>query len=214
MKKKVEILEVIGRCGIVPAIRVSTVEQVRIILDGLHEGGILIAEVAMSMPDPMRGLQDALRYKEGQMLVGAGTILDSETARACILAGAQFVVSPTLDLRTIELCRKYDVAVFPGAFTPTEILAGWSAGADCVKVFPASAGGGAPYIKALKGPLPQIELMPMGGVSVDTVEDYMRAGSFALGIGGDLSSVGLTIEAVAARARAYRAKIDLLRGGR
>jgi 2-dehydro-3-deoxyphosphogluconate aldolase / (4S)-4-hydroxy-2-oxoglutarate aldolase len=208
MKKRSDVLATIRRSGVVPAIRVSSSEQVCVTIDGLYEGGILVAEVAMSMQEPLRCLEKALRHGEGRMVLGAGTVLDPETARACILAGAEFIVSPNLDVRTIELCKKYSVAVFPGAFTPTEILAAWSAGADCVKVFPASAGGGAHYIGAIKAPLPQVELMPMGGVSIDTAEDYMRAGSFAVGVGSDLANNGMTIEAVATRARAYRMKVE------
>ncbi len=113
-------------------------------------------------------------------------MLDAETARACILAGAQFVVSPALDVRTIELCRRYGVPVLPGALTPTEIVAAWQAGADAVKVFPCSAVGGAKYLKAVKAPLPQIDLIPTGGVSLATAAEFLEAGAFALGVGGDL----------------------------
>jgi 2-dehydro-3-deoxyphosphogluconate aldolase/(4S)-4-hydroxy-2-oxoglutarate aldolase len=120
------------------------------------------------------------------LLLGAGTVLDPETARNCILAGAQFIVSPALDLRTIELCRRYSVPIMPGALTPTEILSAWQAGADVVKVFPCSALGGAKYLKALQGPLPQIQLIPTGGVSLATAEEFLAAGAFALGVGGDL----------------------------
>jgi len=118
--------------------------------------------------------------------VGAGTVLDPETARACILAGAQFVVSPSLNLETIACCRRYGVAVLPGALTPTEVVAAWQAGADMVKVFPAGALGGASYIKALKAPLPQIDLVPTGGVSLKTAADFIKAGATALGVGADL----------------------------
>src|SRR5205823_3636492 len=120
------------------------------------------------------------------VIVGAGTVLDAETARACILAGAQFVVSPALNVETISCCRRYSVAVMPGALTPTEVLQAWTAGADFVKVFPAGALGGANYIKSLKAPLPQIELVPTGGVSLKTAADFIRAGASALGVGADL----------------------------
>src|ERR671929_1534667 len=129
--------------------------------------------------------QVADRYGD-EVIVGAGTVLDGETARACILAGAQFVVSPSLDLETIAVCRRYGVAVMPGALTPTEVVQAWSAGADFVKVFPAGALGGARYIKALKAPLPQIELVPTGGVSLKTAAAFIRAGASALGVGTDL----------------------------
>ena len=120
---------------------------------------------------------------------GAGTVLDAETARTCILAGAQFIVSPALNLETIALCRRYSVAVLPGALTPTEVVQAWTAGADFVKVFPAGALGGASYLKALKAPLPQIELVPTGGVSLKTAADFIKAGASALGVGADLVDV-------------------------
>jgi 2-dehydro-3-deoxyphosphogluconate aldolase/(4S)-4-hydroxy-2-oxoglutarate aldolase len=113
-------------------------------------------------------------------------VLDGETARACILAGAQFVVSPALNLATIEVCRRYSIAVIPGALTPTEIVSAWTAGADVVKVFPCGALGGASYIKSLKAPLPHIEMIPTGGVSVKTAADFIKAGALALGVGADL----------------------------
>jgi 2-dehydro-3-deoxyphosphogluconate aldolase/(4S)-4-hydroxy-2-oxoglutarate aldolase len=122
-------------------------------------------------------------------VVGAGTALDPETARACLLAGAQFIVSPALNVATIELCRRYGVAVMPGALTPTEVVTAWQAGADFVKIFPAEAMGGASYLKALKAPFPQIELIPTGGVSLATAADFIRAGASALGIGSDLVDV-------------------------
>jgi 2-dehydro-3-deoxyphosphogluconate aldolase/(4S)-4-hydroxy-2-oxoglutarate aldolase len=121
-----------------------------------------------------------------RILVGAGTVLDPETARACMLAGAEFIVSPALNVATIEICRRYGVAVFPGALTPTEIVTAWQAGADAVKVFPCSAVGGAKYLKAIKAPLPQIELIPTGGVSLATGAEFLEAGAMALGVGGDL----------------------------
>jgi 2-dehydro-3-deoxyphosphogluconate aldolase/(4S)-4-hydroxy-2-oxoglutarate aldolase len=140
----------------------------------------------MTVPGAV-GVIDNLWQRYGsEALVGAGTVLDGETARACIEAGAQFVVSPSLNLETIEVCRQNDVVVLPGALTPTEVVEAWSAGADFVKVFPAGAVGGASYIKALKAPLPQIELVPTGGVSLKTAADFIKAGASALGVGADL----------------------------
>jgi 2-dehydro-3-deoxyphosphogluconate aldolase/(4S)-4-hydroxy-2-oxoglutarate aldolase len=127
----------------------------------------------------------AARYGD-DVLVGAGTVLDAETARACILAGARFVVGPSTDAATIALCRRYSVPVMPGGLTPTEVITAWQAGADAVKVFPCSAMGGASYLKALKAPLPQVELLPTGGVSLSTAADFIRAGAWALGVGSDL----------------------------
>jgi 2-dehydro-3-deoxyphosphogluconate aldolase / (4S)-4-hydroxy-2-oxoglutarate aldolase len=125
------------------------------------------------------------RYGD-RVLVGAGTVLDPETARACMLAGAEFFVTPALNLKTIELARRYSKAIFPGALTPTEILTAWEAGADGVKVFPANAMGGANYIKAIKAPLPQVELIPTGGVNLQTVAEFLVAGSCAVGVGSEL----------------------------
>ena len=119
-------------------------------------------------------------------LLGAGTVLDTETARVAILAGAEFIVSPSTNVDVIQLCRRYDKAVMPGAMTPSEVVAAWEAGADVVKVFPADAVGGAKYLKALKGPLPQVNLMPTGGVNLDTARDFLNAGACALGVGGAL----------------------------
>ena len=127
-----------------------------------------------------------LAEQRPDMLIGAGTVLDPETARACILEGAQFVVSPALNVKTIEMCHRYGVAVLPGALTPTEIVTAWEAGADVVKVFPASALGGAKYLQSIKAPLPQVELIPTGGVSQATAMEFLEAGAFALGVGADL----------------------------
>jgi 2-dehydro-3-deoxyphosphogluconate aldolase/(4S)-4-hydroxy-2-oxoglutarate aldolase len=127
-----------------------------------------------------------LAQERPDILVGAGTVLDPETARMCILEGAQFVVSPALNLKTIEMCHRYSIAVLPGALTPTEIVTAWQAGADVVKVFPANAMGGAKYLTSLKGPLPQVEMIPTGGVMLGTAAEFLEAGAFALGVGSDL----------------------------
>lgn len=207
---KAAVLGRIRDCGIVPAVRVETQEQVLTSIAALREGGIDVAEIAMSMAGAARFLDAALARFGDTILIGAGTVLDAETARICILAGARFIISPALDRRTIELCRRYDVAVLPGALTPTEILTAWTAGADCVKVFPASTLGGASYVKAVKAPLPQVELLPMGGVSLETVEGYINAGSFALGVGSDLVNIRDATEDqgsnIAVRARKYLAR--------
>jgi 2-dehydro-3-deoxyphosphogluconate aldolase/(4S)-4-hydroxy-2-oxoglutarate aldolase len=153
----------------------------------------------------------AARYGE-EVLVGAGTVLDQETARLCILAGARFVVSPIFDPNTITTCRRYDVAAIPGALTPTEIVSAWTAGADCVKVFPANAVGGPGYLRSIKGPLPQIELIPTGGVTLDTAADFIKAGAVALGIGSDLVDPRILKEGgdkiIAERARQFLEKVS------
>jgi 2-dehydro-3-deoxyphosphogluconate aldolase/(4S)-4-hydroxy-2-oxoglutarate aldolase len=205
----------IHACGLVPAVRVQTETQALRALEALGNGGVTVAEVAMSMVGSARILDAAVARFGQSMVIGAGTVLDTETARYCILAGARFIVSPAVNQRTIKLCRRYSIPVFPGALTPTEILAAWSAGADGVKVFPASSMGGPSYIRGVKAPLPHIELMPMGGVSLETAEDYIRAGSFALGVGNDLIAVADLGEhggaAITARARQYRQRVTQAR---
>lgn len=186
MQKKLEILKEIIRVGVVPVIRASSAEEALRVVEAIKNGGVSILEITMTVPGAIRVIEELTRRLGGEVLVGAGTVLDAETARACLLAGAQFVLSPSLNLETITICRRYDVPVFPGALTPTEVIAAWQAGADMVKVFPCNAVGGASYIKALKAPLPQVEMIPTGGVSQKTAADFIKAGAAALGVGGDL----------------------------
>jgi 2-dehydro-3-deoxyphosphogluconate aldolase/(4S)-4-hydroxy-2-oxoglutarate aldolase len=155
-------------------------------IDAIREGGISILEITMTVPGAVGVIEEVSARYGNDALVGAGTVLDGETARACIHAGARFIVSPALNFETIEVCRGAGVAVMPGALTPTEVVQAWTAGADFVKVFPAGAVGGASYIKSLKAPLPQIELIPTGGVSLKTAADFIKAGASALGVGADL----------------------------
>jgi 2-dehydro-3-deoxyphosphogluconate aldolase/(4S)-4-hydroxy-2-oxoglutarate aldolase len=133
------------------------------VVDAIREGGVPVLEITMTVPGAIGVMEEVARRFGADVVLGAGTVLDAETARACILAGARFVVSPALSLGTIEMCRRYSVAVIPGALTPTEVVAAWSAGADVVKIFPCGALGGASYIKSLKAPLPQVEMIPTGG---------------------------------------------------
>ncbi|MGC1782732.1 MAG: bifunctional 2-keto-4-hydroxyglutarate aldolase/2-keto-3-deoxy-6-phosphogluconate aldolase [Acidobacteriaceae bacterium] len=184
--KKLKILERIHAVGVVPVLRATSAKEAMTIADAIVAGGVTVLEITMTVPGAIHVMEQLVQHHGEQLLIGAGTVLDAETARACILAGAQFVVSPALDVRTIELCRRYSVPVLPGALTPTEIVTAWQAGADVVKVFPCSALGGAKYLKALQGPLPQIPLIPTGGVSLSTAEEFLAAGAFALGVGGDL----------------------------
>jgi 2-dehydro-3-deoxyphosphogluconate aldolase/(4S)-4-hydroxy-2-oxoglutarate aldolase len=166
------------------------------------------------------GALDVVRLATSQfgkeVLFGVGSVLDAETARAAILAGAQFVVCPTLKVATIEMCHRYSIPVVPGAYTPTEILSAWEAGANAVKVFPASAGGPA-YLKAIKGPLPQISLTAVGGVTVDNAADFVRAGADFVGVGGELVNQKLLdvsdFAQITERARAFRMEVDKGRGG-
>jgi 2-dehydro-3-deoxyphosphogluconate aldolase/(4S)-4-hydroxy-2-oxoglutarate aldolase len=183
---KTKIMQHMHELGLVPVLRASSAEEAITIADAILAGGVNILEITMTVPGAIRVIEQLAKHHGEKLLLGAGTVLDPETARNCILAGAQFIVSPALDVRTIELCRRYSVPILPGALTPTEILTAWQAGADVVKVFPCSALGGAKYLQALKGPLPQIQLIPTGGVSLSTAEEFLAAGAFALGVGGDL----------------------------
>ena len=183
---KRKILQHMHELGLVPVLRATSAAEAMTIADAILAGGVNILEVTMTVPGAIRVIEHLTEAHGENLLVGAGTVLDAETARTCLLAGAQFIVSPALDVRTIELCRRYSAPIMPGALTPTEILTAWQAGADVVKVFPCSALGGAKYLKALQGPLPQIQVIPTGGVSLATAEEFLAAGAFALGVGGDL----------------------------
>lgn len=183
---KSTIIDQILQTGLIPVVRAESSDVAMRAIDAIKEGGISVLEITMTVPGAIRVIEEVARRFGDGAIVGAGTVLDSETARACILAGAQFIVSPALDLDTISCCRRYSIPVMPGAMTPTEILIAWKAGADFVKVFPANAVGGPSYIKALKAPLPQIQLVPTGGVSLKTAADFIKAGAAALGVGADL----------------------------
>jgi 2-dehydro-3-deoxyphosphogluconate aldolase/(4S)-4-hydroxy-2-oxoglutarate aldolase len=176
----------IREVGLVPVLRADSEEEALEIAYALEAGGVTVLEVTMTVPGAVDAIRRLANEAGDRILVGAGTVLDPETARACMLAGAQFIVSPSLNVKTIEICRRYSIAVFPGGLTPTEIVTAWEAGADAVKVFPCSAVGGAKYLKAIKAPLPQIELIPTGGVSLATAAEFLEAGAIALGVGGDL----------------------------
>ena len=189
MSDKSAVIQAIRDIGIIPVVRAQSADEAMKAIDAIREGGISILEITMTVPGAVGVIEEVSKRYGDEALVGAGTVLDGETARACILAGARFVVSPSLNLETIEVCRRYGIAVMPGALTPTEVVQAWSAGADFVKVFPAGAVGGASYIKSLKAPLPQIELVPTGGVSLKTAADFIKAGASALGVGADLVDV-------------------------
>jgi 2-dehydro-3-deoxyphosphogluconate aldolase/(4S)-4-hydroxy-2-oxoglutarate aldolase len=183
---KSEVMAKIREVGLVPVLRADSEEEALEIAYALEAGGVTVLEVTMTVPGAVDAIRRLANEAGDRILVGAGTVLDPETARACMLAGAQFIVSPALNVKTIEICRRYNIAVFPGGLTPTEIVTAWEAGADAVKVFPCSAVGGAKYLKAIKAPLPQIELIPTGGVSLATAAEFLEAGAIALGVGGDL----------------------------
>ncbi len=172
--------------AVVPIIRTSSEESALAMVEAIVRGGINCVEITMTVPNALQAIEKVADEYGDKVLLGAGTVLDPETARSCLLAGAQFFVTPSLNLKTIELARRYSRPIFPGALTPTEILTAWEAGADGVKVFPCSALGGAKYIKALKAPFPQIELIPTGGVNLETIADFLHAGATAVGVGSEL----------------------------
>jgi 2-dehydro-3-deoxyphosphogluconate aldolase/(4S)-4-hydroxy-2-oxoglutarate aldolase len=172
--------------GIVPIIRVNSEEAAIKSIEAVYEGGIRSAEITMTTPGAIRALEKLADAFGDKMILGAGTVLDPETARATILAGARFLVTPALKVATIEMARRYSTVICPGALTPTEILTAWEAGADFVKVFPCSNMGGAKYIKAVKAPLPQVEMIPTGGVNLETIGDFLKAGASAVAVGSEL----------------------------
>jgi len=183
---KTEVLQRIRDTGLIPVVRAESAELAMRAVEAIKAGGVDVLEVTMTVPGAIDVIAKLTSTFGTEVVIGAGTVLDPDTANKCIQAGAQFIVSPALNKETISFCRRNDVAVFPGALTPTEVVHAWNAGADAVKVFPAGAVGGANYLKALKAPLPQIELVPTGGVSLQTAADFIKAGAMALGVGADL----------------------------
>lgn len=172
-------------CGIIAVVRSPDSQQLVEVVRALADGGVTVAEITMTVPDALGVLRQVRQALGERVLLGAGTILDTETARAALLAGAEYLVAPTLNLDVIRLCQRYSKLVMPGALTPTEILTAWEAGADIIKVFPAEVVGPA-FFKAMRGPLPQIRLMPTGGVDLTTAADFLRAGACCLGLGSQL----------------------------
>ena len=171
--------------GLIPVVRATAPALARAAAQAVYEGGIPIVEITMTVPGAVDVIRD-LRKNSPEILVGAGTVLDTEAARRCLDAGAQFIVSPGLNLPTIEFARHENILMMAGALTPTEVITAWKAGSDFVKVFPCGQVGGAKYIKALKGPLPDVPLVPTGGVNVNTAAEFIEAGAAALGVGGEL----------------------------
>ncbi len=179
--------QIIRQTGIVAIIRAKTSGDLVEAAEAIKAGGLGVIEVTMTTPGALNVISEATQRFGTEVLFGAGTVLDPETARAAILAGAQFIVSPTLNPKTVALCRRYSKVVIPGCFTPTEILKAWELGADFVKVFPADVGGPS-YIKAILAPLPQVELIPTGGVTVETTGPFLKAGAAAVAAGSSLVS--------------------------
>ncbi len=216
MEGKDKALRDITDCGVVAIVRVGSAREAVNVCQAIARGGVRPIEVTMTVP----GAIDAIREFRGavgeQVLVGAGTVLDPETARACILAGAEFIVSPILHPGVIQVCRRYSKVVIPGCFTPTEILAAWEAGADIVKVFPATVGG-PKYLKDIMGPLPHVKLLPTGGVTLENTPDFIRAGAVAVAAGTSLvdkKALGDgNFDLITENARKFVAAVRLARGG-
>lgn len=172
-------------CGIVAVVRAEKGDQLVDVAEALLAGGVVAIEVTFTVPAAHRVIERVAERLGDRIVLGAGTVLDPETARIAILSGAHYIVAPNVNPRVIEMCRRYSKPVMPGALTPTEVIAAWEAGADIVKVFPSDLTG-PKYLKALHGPLPHIRLMPTGGVNLDTASEFLRAGACALGVGTSL----------------------------
>jgi 2-dehydro-3-deoxyphosphogluconate aldolase / (4S)-4-hydroxy-2-oxoglutarate aldolase len=183
-----QVRERILETGIIPVVRASSAKDAVFAVEAVAAGGIPIAELTMTVPNAIAVIADLVKTMGKDEIVGAGTVLDVETAQRCIDAGAEFIVSPGFDLETVKLCKQQGTLVMAGALTPTEVITAWKAGSDFVKIFPCGNLGGPKYIRALKGPLPQVPMVPTGGVTLETAADFIRAGADALGIGGELVS--------------------------
>ena len=202
-----ETLALITEVGIVPVVRAASAESALQAVAAIYRGGVRAAEITMTVPGAIRVLEKLADQFGTKIVLGAGTVLDPETARACMLAGAEFFVTPSLRISTIEMVKRYSKVICPGALTPTEVLTAWEAGADVVKIFPCGNVGGPKYIKALKGPFPQIEMIPTGGVNLETAGDFLKAGACAVAVGGELVDAKSIREnrydAIEAKARQY-----------
>ncbi len=170
---------------IVAVIRAESGELLVDVAEALLAGGVDVMEVTFTVPKAHQVLEKVADKLGKRVLLGAGTVLDTETCRAALLAGAEFIVSPAVNVQVIEMCKRYSKPIMPGAFTPTEVVTAWQAGADIVKIFPSEITG-PKYLKALHGPLPHIRLMPTGGVNLETATDFLKAGACALGVGSSL----------------------------
>jgi 2-dehydro-3-deoxyphosphogluconate aldolase/(4S)-4-hydroxy-2-oxoglutarate aldolase len=190
MMEKQAVRERILRVGIVPVVRASSSAEARMAAEAVCKGGIPIVEITMTVPGAVEVIRELAKHGSSELLVGAGTVLNPEQAQRCLDAGAQFLVSPGFNAKTVALAAAERRLMMAGALTPTEVIAAWEAGADFVKIFPAGNVGGPRYIKALKGPLPDVALIPTGGVNLQTAAEFLEAGAAALGIGGELVHPG------------------------
>ena len=213
---KLEQMRRIEACGIVAIIRANSANELIDAAAAIHEGGVSVIEVTMTTPNALQVISDVSSAYGDSVLVGAGSVLDAETARAVMLAGAEFIVSPVTKADVIEICNRYGKVVIPGAFTPTEILAAWETGADYVKVFP-SSGVGASYIKDVKAPLPHIPLVPTGGINAENAAEFIAAGATALGVGSSLVNNQLIesgqFDSLTERAKKLSAEVQRARSG-
>ena len=184
-KEKHQQLQIIRETGIIAIMRAGNSERLLAAAEAILAGGVRAVEVTMTTPGALEVIKAAAKRFQGKLLFGVGSILDAQTARSAILSGAHFIVAPTINFDVIQLCNRYSVPVMPGCYTPTEALAAWEAGADMIKLFPATVGGPG-FVKALLAPLPQLEIVPVGGVDLTNAADFIRAGSTALGVGSSL----------------------------
>lgn len=210
MLAKEKVLAEIKRVGLVAVVRAESSEQAVKITDACIAGGVAAIEITFTVPGAQRVIEElAAKYQSGEIIIGAGTVLDPETARIAILSGAQYIVSPCLNLETVKLCNRYQVACMPGAMTIKEVVESMEAGADLVKVFPGELFGPA-IIKAIKGPLPHAPLMPTGGVSLENVSQWIKAGAVAVGVGGKLTAGAKTgdYNSITAIGKEFVAKIQ------
>ena len=215
MTQKETLAQITG-IGLVPVVRTESAESAILAIEAIYRGGVRVAEITMTVPGAVRALEKIANEFGDKIVLGAGTVLDAETARICMLAGAEFLVTPSLKLATIEIAKRYSKVICPGALTPTEVLTAWEAGADIVKIFPCGNVGGPKYIKALKGPFAQIEMIPTGGVNLETAGEFLKAGACAVAVGGELVDARHIKEGrydlIEEKARQYLAAIAKARG--
>jgi len=212
---KEQVREIVRDVGIIPVVRAASASQALLAAEAVRAGGIPIVEITMTVPGAVDVIRELVRKASAGVLVGAGTVLDGDSARRCLDAGAEFLVSPGLDLETVKLAGDEGILMIAGALSPTEVITAWKAGSDLVKIFPCGNVGGPKYIKALKGPLPQVPLVPTGGVSLETAAEFIRAGAAALGIGGELvSAAALKSGNTAAITSAAKRYVEIVRQAR
>jgi 2-dehydro-3-deoxyphosphogluconate aldolase / (4S)-4-hydroxy-2-oxoglutarate aldolase len=212
---KEECAKWIVEVGIIPVVRASSSKQALQAVEAVCAGGISVIEITMTVPGALETVAQLVKSIGRDVLIGAGTVLDAKTAQSCIDAGAEFIVSPGFDVATVNLVNKTGKLMMAGGLTPTEVIAAWKAGSDFVKIFPCGAVGGPNYIKALKAPLPQVPMVPTGGVNLRTAVEFLQAGAAALGVGGDLiSQTALNCGDTNRITQTSRQFVEIIRGAR